>query len=247
MFHWLLVSIFGLILHARTLRTLATHYHVSEKDLTKIGTAIFLLSVGLNFVFREIFSAQIFAQLTLSFLQFVVASIIGESRVRTVRQGILLVIDEIILQMCSGKSFRESLLFSRDRSSSLLRVFLEDLSLGVVFSQHPKTWSKDAFFQEIAREFQLIDKSNAKSLERLRNFRKKIRLQLDFRRRSGQILSQIRTQSLVMSALYLFLLAYVVCTYGFQTHVKLILISSALFLLGCVWVWRAGRRYKWKI
>lgn len=246
MLKWTCISVIGLFLHARILQIVFSQYKMQKTDLTKIGTGIFLCGIFLNVLFRESFFLQIGGQIFLAFGLFFVAWKISESRIRTVRQSFSLVLDEVILQMSSGKSFRDSMTQVCERQVGSLRIFLEDLVLSVVFSQQPKMWSNDLFFQEIVAEFQLIDRSNAKSLDRLRSFRKKIRTQLDFRRKSGQILSQIRTQSMVMSIFYLSLLVYVICSQGFAKNSQLILMSCLFFFLGSFWIYRIGKAYRWK-
>jgi hypothetical protein len=120
----------------------------------------------------------------------------------------------------------------------------------VAFSQQEKSQRKDQndpFMRELIEEFRLIDQQPHASLRRLTVLREKIRVEDDFRRRSGQVLARLRAQSLVMCVLYACVFAFMCWHFGFRDNARALSFSAMFFLCGSAWMWAGGRRLTWKV
>jgi hypothetical protein len=92
-----------------------------------------------------------------------------------------------------------------------------------------------------------IEASGVKNLEQLGSLRRSLKIELNFRRRSGQVLLQGRIQAVVMTVLYILFFVFVSFQVSIWAHLKLICFSAALFLLGLVSILTLGKRIKWKV
>ncbi len=145
-------------------------------------------------------------------------------------------LDLVILEMRSGRAFRDSILRSM---SSLGETRLKMLLSSWISGSSERSES------EIIREFSRIEEQSHQALERLLLFRRRFRLESDFRRRFGQVSLQIRMQALIISALFAAIFVFN-CSRGAWSHNSGVMIGSlALFSVGLVLIFRLGGRVKW--
>jgi hypothetical protein len=159
--------------------------------------------------------------------------------------NILLFLDRVILFVQAGKSFRVAL----ERSHEAGDVFTQQRTLkileSVCFAQ--QTTSTGTLGDFIVSELRQIDLNAHKTLPRLEQLRRQIKIESDFRQKSEQISLRFRIQSYVMSALYLAILAVVTRVCEISRIWPLILASNVFFTAGFVWVYMTGKRIKWKV
>ncbi len=157
----------------------------------------------------------------------------------------------LILKMRSGKAFRQAfaeIIQETDKvTEAMVKVRLGEIRDLVVFSQQQNRAPSSEFIQEIVTEFRIADREAHAALRRMQTFRARIRCEDDFRRKSGQILRQIRAQSLLLAGLYFAVLIFVVKRFGFQKNSTCIAFSLFLFACGLTWIWTGGRKIKWKV
>lgn len=241
------ISTFGFTFAHRTLTHFITLNLFDRAHMTKIGTAYFG-SVILLIVFMP---ASRFALWCALFFPILIAAITLSAyisrRTRNFQSDVLGVLSILILKMKSGRSFRQSLLEATSECDPHVRAKLSEIASVVAFTQQEKKAHSDAFVSELIEEFRLIDRLPHASLKRLMVFREKIRIEDDFRRRSGQVLARLRAQSFIMCGLYVAVLIFMVMKFGWQTNSQPLLLSMLLFSFGVAWIWIGGRRLKWKV
>jgi hypothetical protein len=157
------------------------------------------------------------------------------------------ILNMIILKMKSQKSFRISFSEVIHESSTATQRILIDIRDVVVFSQQNKSIILSAFTQKIIMEFVLADQAPHAALKRLIQFRERLKIQTDFRRKSGQVLQQIRSQSFILTALYIVLFIFVLKRFGFEANQRIIFLSLSLFIIGLGVIFYGGHKIKWKI
>lgn len=231
------------------IRFLFRQNFITELQMTKIVSAYFLAQV-----FQFLFSGNFLWQWT-----FVFAPIFAfiawiffyrarlESRFSSEFPDML---TNMILHMRAGKSFRRSLQETAadvpERYATRLLYILEN----VVFSPQngdKRMTQRSPFIRQIIVEFAKIDRSSHQSIEKIENFRCRLLILRDFRRRSGQIRGQIQSQALVLTLIYGLCLAFVAISFPLRELAGLILFSALLFLAGLLVMIQLGRRVKWKI
>src|SRR5690606_19255086 len=111
----------------------------------------------------------------------------------------------------------------------------------------PSRENKDPFISMIVEEFRKIDANSHNSLQRLLSFRHKLRTESDYRRRSGQVVLQIRVQAGILVALYFATAVFVFLQTPASNLGMEILLSFFLFFVGTAIVFLYGRSYKWKV
>ena len=151
------------------------------------------------------------------------------------------------MKMKSGRSFRHALGEACAESDSKMRAKLSELANAVVFSQQLKRGSRNPFIDEVVEELSRIDQNPHASLKRLAVFRQKLRIEEDFRRRSGQVLARTRAQSFVMTILYVVMFVFMTIKFGWDRNAPTLMSSALLFAIGSVWIYFSGRKIRWKV
>jgi hypothetical protein len=166
-------------------------------------------------------------------------------RERKFRQDFVDFIDRVILQVRSGQSFRNSLEVSNTKTADSSRFKLEKIIEAVHFSQ--KVDTANDFVREIFEELSSVQRFPHKTLDRLCAYRRKIKIEDDFRRRSGRIVRQVRIQITFLLIMYAAVLFFVISRFGFLMNLKIILWSLGLFGLGIAGFIYLGVNKQWKI
>jgi Ca2+/Na+ antiporter len=241
-----LVLMLGFAIGARTFTHFVDQKLFSRAEMTKIGTAYFLLMILLLMFISK---SRISLWCAIFFPQLIVVAVLiffVRTRAKRLRDRIRESLLVIHLKMKSGKSFRQSFDEVINESDPFTREKLAEIKSVVVFSQQ-KLIRTDPFIAEVIIEFIRIDTNSHAGIRRLTVFREKLRIEDDFRRKSGQVLSQIRAQSLIMSGLYVAVGVFIGHQFGWRSNLRLFLVSAILFLSGLVWIWFDGRRMQWKV
>jgi hypothetical protein len=250
MFFAFSLSILGFALATRTFAHFIARDFVDRALMTKIGTAYFATTLALIFfVPTSRFSLWCALFFPLAMLAFSLSAYVSR-RSRIFQRDALAVLSILILKMKSGRSFRASLVEATSECDPRLRVKFSEIASVVAFSQQEKSHEKDQndpFMRELIEEFRLIDRESHSSLRRLTVLREKIRVEDDFRRRSGQVLARLRAQSLVMGVLYACVFAFMCWHFGFRDNARALCLSAMFFSCGAAWMWAGGRRLTWKV
>jgi hypothetical protein len=240
------VSLLGFVFASRISQHLIDQKFLSRSEMTKIGTACFCVMIFALFIFTRARFA-LWCAIFLPQLMFAIAIFsLVKRRSRAFREHFREQLTVIHLKMKSGRSFRQALDEVINESDLRYREKLAEIRSVVVFSQQ-KPMSRDSFVFEVIDEFNRIDRNPHAAIRRLAVFREKLRIEDDFRRKSGQVLAQIRAQSLIMCGLYLAVAIFVGLRFGWRANIKLMSVSLLLFICGLVWIWLSGRRMKWKV
>lgn len=242
-----LISVFGTLFAVRTYQKELGQGILSQKFL-KTWLACTLLVI---FLAPILFFGHNFAYWGLIFglLMFLWVGIIFTKlqREQKFREELLNFIDRVLLQVQSGKSFRTSLQIANKFSPFGFKIKISQLTEAIVFSKDlDKNKSQGELIKEIFEEFKLVDAFPHKSLQRLAAFRRKLKIESEFRHKSSQKTRQIRLQTIILSFMYGASLFFVSHTFGFYQNQKIILISVLLFLAGTLLVFVVGRQ-KWRI
>jgi hypothetical protein len=245
MFLLFTVSIFGYAFVHRIYREIIAEFAIADHSLRLLST--YLLVIG---VFAVTFSSSplslwIFIGILLISIKFF-PPILRFILNRRLRSALIPLLDAIILGVQSGKSFRSSFHAAVESQSGWARNQLRELYSWLISSEQSHAL-KSALLADFMAEMIEIDRSQSRCADQLRAVRSHLKIQEDFRRRSGQLTQQIKMQAIIVTALYGGLLFFVIAQFGWREHQKLLLASLVLFLTGLFWIFNAGRRMKWKV
>jgi len=167
------------------------------------------------------------------------------SRKREFRRNLLPAVDALLMSVRSGRSFRESL--QTVGQKRLYGYYFSEICSLVVLRQSQGLVSSDALTKRVFIELLRIDFTTHKIAERLKSFRHSLKVEESFRQKSSLMTLQARAQSIILSLMYVSVFAYVSCCFGLRENMTAVTVSSALFLVGTIWIWRIGRRHRWKV
>lgn len=216
-------------------------------DLTKIMpvilifllvTVFFSLKMVLLFIFfiAILFFARLFYQKVTLWLEN-----------KRFREEFVVVLNEIIVRMSGGNSFRQAFSRSIEGLNERSRKIWQELLEIVTFSQQISSSYDSNFKNQILQEFFQIDRCSQSAVKQLKIFRRRFQMIENFRHKSGAVSRQIRVQSYIMIALYVLLLLFVLFHFDWKRNLGFISISFFLFFVGAAWLLLSGRRLKWKL
>lgn len=258
-------SLFGyLILAQSAVRFLRTRW-VSPLELTKIGTASFVIA----FLVGKVANTQSLTQLWLVVnaapaMVFASVGVLIYSRRRTFEARVDELLVSLLILMKQGNSMRSALDIVTQQSSPAMRLHVRELTRAVVFSQQeseresreksavddrksPRSWLFDRSFARLVSELRWIDSESSTPVRSLSELRERLRNETKIRRRSGQATAQTRAQSIVMTLLFVALAIFSMSFFGSSAVVRWILLSAPLFFVGSIWIWRGGRTIRWTV
>ncbi|MBX7232124.1 MAG: hypothetical protein K1X29_08570 [Bdellovibrionales bacterium] len=120
-----------------------------------------------------------------------------------------------------------------------VQIWLSELNMAPTQVKGEPVW------QEIQLEFLAIDHQPHQAIQRLQSWRSRLKLTADFRRRSGQVLAQVRLQATLVGVLYVALLLFSLMRGVWRTHAILVGVSMILFLMGVFLIFKMGKKIKW--
>lgn len=247
MFYALSISLFGSVFGIRIFDRFVARQFFDDAEMTKIGTAYFISVLVLAFSLPRSHLSLWIAVFSPILVIAIALFALVRRRSRHLRCRLTEVLGVISLKMKTGRSFRQSLSEVINESEPRLRAKLSEIASVVVFSQQSATLSGDPFVSVYVNELILIDRQPHAAAKRLAVYREKIRIEDDFRRRSGQVLARIHAQSLVMAGLYIALAVFIAWKFGFSANRRMFMLSAALFALGSFWMLKGGRKLRWMV
>jgi hypothetical protein len=242
-----LVSILAFAVAIRVFRNFVDKNFYSNDEMTKIGTGYLALVFLFLFLLPRSNFALWFSLIAPIFFAAGAAFARVHARARFFRESFCETLSILSMKMKSGRSFRYALAEACAESDLKIRAKLSEIANAVVFSQQLMRSHSNPFIDEVIEELSRIDQNPHSSLKRLAVFRQKLRIEEDFRRRSGQVLARTRAQSLVMSILYVGMFVFMTIKFGWDTNAPTLLLSALLFAVGTVWIYFGGRRIQWKV
>lgn len=171
-------------------------------------------------------------------------------------------LDELILLMMTGRSFRDSFLFITAHSQNIFHLKLREILFRSDFSENSnphqhlsnkksKKLSLNSIQLHLVYELvQSIEKNPHKAIEKLKAHRRQVHWNIKFKNKSKQMTLLMRTQALILSLLYIGLLFFVL-NQRKHSHISLtqsspLLLSLSLFCLGITLIAIIGRKKSWK-
>ena len=168
-------------------------------------------------------------------------------RRRHFQREILFFLDELLLKMRSGVSFRESLANLEGFRNSRGSIDLAEISSLISYPERGEGLVLIAEAQELLFEMRKMDQSSARIIEKVRAFRHKEKMLMRFRQKSSQVTSQARAQAMVCSFLYVALLFWIAVSDREALFSGLTLLSAVLFMSGVLMMMLIERGFRWKL
>lgn len=159
-------------------------------------------------------------------------------------------LNQLILKMQTGQGLRSSVEDFFTGPLTQWKKCLHVLIESHVFLQINSSSMDDLeqqWCQKYVVELRQIFQNPHCGLDRLKSWRKKLRILSEFRRKSGQSLIQARIQLLTMSVLYIALLIFTLAENQWKSNRRLILLSMGLFVLSQIVFFVITRKRKWKV
>lgn len=201
--------------------------------------AFFLFSFGIYlFPRHERFGIWILAFLALQF--FLLEWLKVWKFQKNFRDERLEFVENLILEMSSGLSFRDSV-----RKSIPKSVSSKELTQWMNQTQFTPIEGAQ-YWDEVVRHLYLIDRSRVHVLQQVKNWREQLRCEKLFRSKSRQVRQQVQLQALIITLLYLGLHGFNFWNFGLNQAWNLIFVSILIFSTGLFLIFRIGSKIKWK-
>lgn len=244
MFLWLLVSLFGLFSVFRTTICIADHAKCDVRATNYLLFAAVLLNLFVSFVLKEVVVAQFLLSISIFLTPLIIPRVQLLLQRRYLSLHFVSILDEIILEMRMGRSFRESFQKCSVSRPDWMRKQFDELLTALAYRQ---AFSAPAISEQMVNELREVFGASMKQLERLKSLRRRLKIEMDFRQKSRRALVQVRMQSAILSLLFVPLLVFQLLSRPWDSQGHIILVSCLLFAVGTWWISLAGRKYKWKI
>ncbi len=165
---------------------------------------------------------------------------------RSLRDYCVFFLDQVILSVQVGSSLRNSIKTVAEQEKGWKHYELMKAHAALFLSEE-SAQLRSPVLKELFEELKWIDSSRVRTLEQLKSLRWHHHVQLEFRRKSGQVAQQTRIQAVVVSILYVALLAFNIAHFGFFENLQLLTMSAVFFVIGLILIFLLGRRIKWKV
>ncbi len=241
-----LISISGLLLSYRLIsgKQIKKLFTKAARTLMFMATLLFIMLINTLF-----YSSDFIAwSLILFFVSFL--TIVPKIRLyhldKVFQNHTIILLDEVILNIQAGNSFRSSLVKTANNQNGIVKVCFLEICNSIAFPSFIESINFPSL-SFLRQKFQEIDNSHSKILEQLRFLRKNLKIEDNFRRRSGKISLQTQSQSIILSFLQLGLTFFVISHFGIEPCLRFIVTSYILFGIAIVWIFFLGRNPKWDI
>ena len=219
----------------------------SVKQLTKIGTIYFLICFLFVLFVSIALQLKIFIIFSLNIAFVIALFTFKKHRETRFRKGFELFLKRLLLLLKMGHSLRDGFKLCQQHINPQEQKIYEKISETVFFSQQNTIFNDFLFFNQVIFEFHQCILSPHQCLERLETYLYQLKIESNFRHRSGQARKQSQIQMFIVSFLFCGLLFYVVQRYSFEKHQDLIVISVSLFVFGGFLTNILTKKRLWKV
>lgn len=243
------VQMFAIGIGYFVIRNFQRQFFIAKPLMTKIVSGFFLLQWCAFHFSANYFSIVVFNVVYVLGI-FVGIFIFHKRREMQFQCGFPDILTAMILQMKIGKSFRSSYQNALSTLPEYQKETLLKIQQNVAFlpQANDKKLTRDRSFRGLLlQEFLKIDQSQHKTIEKLENFRSRLIIANNFRRRSGRIRENIYVQVGIMGFFYVAAFVYVVMTMDLIKVHTVVLISAMQFAIGTLMACWLGRKIKWTI
>ncbi len=166
---------------------------------------------------------------------------------RRARQLLAEMLHRILVRVRLGVSVRTALVAESNETRSPLEKQILNLNDHVSFKQHDFISLNLPELGEWLRVFTVIQNQSHNQVEPLMMLEKKWKMQSEFRLKSGRAFAGIKTQSIVMWFLYIFVHIFLHCTRGHRGLEWLSALSMGFMIVGQSIIWLLPRSFKWTL
>ena len=240
--------VFGIVVFVRISDSLRTKKLISDLVMTKFVAAYglwVLLWAACPRISSNYFSFCLWLPIGVLYFS---PKLFKHLRKKQFRRDFSELLNQIILKMQSGRSFRSSLQAASQNFSEFSRYKFEKMFENLSFGNpSPKNSQSDPDVESLLMHFRQAEADSHRVLPRLQQLREKIKVADSLQKKINQSLQQHYAQIGVLTALYSGLLAYTLSKFGWYPQSRLITTSILLYILGFFFSLRVGRRFKWKV
>lgn len=241
------LSLLGLVIAHRTHVISEKNNLFTNKFSTQRHVLVLFLQLLMSFFLFEHLHLLFFEIVVVFLTPLMMMKVTIYAREGRMRAQFVSLLDSLIIRMRAGKSFRDAFVQILPESDPLVRVLLTEFHSSLIY----KRPLDELFFQKDIRDYfqelTNIDEQNHKSIERLKSFRRTLKVRQDFRQKSRQAMQQVHAQALILSLMYVLLLFVLVLRGEATKYLGLVTGSAVLFAVGLFCLQLIGRGYKWKI
>lgn len=241
------LSLFGLLTAARTVQFL-----ISNQIISKVQQKVSLVaSIFIYFIMQICMREHDIVLWMITCCVFSAPFLIFQGqeyqRRQNFQKNIINYLDSLIIRIRSGVSLKQAIQELGKLQKGSSRFYFNEIASAMEFRLETGHSIKDPLFLEVLLELQQVCCNSYKSVERLRGFRRKIKMRQDFRQKSRQAALQVRAQASILILIYLALLVFVLSSNDFPSVRRTIFVSLCLFIFGLLVSYRVSRGFKWKI
>jgi hypothetical protein len=158
-----------------------------------------------------------------------------------------MIVDGLYHTVKSGQSLRTALQEEAQRSPNWCRSILHEVLQKIQIDKSRVELMKHnpvAVFTEVMWE---IDKRKFGIVQALNQYRLSLKMRENFRRRSSKIYSQVYSQCIVLTVLFLMVLIFNVIQFPWSEMKNFVAIAVTFFVAGLFFIYKVGRNIKWKM
>jgi hypothetical protein len=154
-------------------------------------------------------------------------------------------VNNLILNIKSGRSLREFLRMSQMTEDYLLRYFFERTQLILKEELAVQTQFDSQEMQSFASSIKEADKKSHQIISIFETYREVIKIEDEFRLRSRRALYQVRLQALIAIVIYVLAIGFSTYEFGFSRIESWFFYSLAPFIIGTYLILKR-RKYQWR-
>lgn len=242
----LMISTIGFLIGVRMIQNLSQSFSFLEKYKSKLIIFELMIVLLLMFFLYEMPEKFWFSAFIMLLFNFLTPKILIYYFKMKFDSKLLEILDQIVLEMQSGKNFRFAFQTLIQNETNFIKVQLSEIQNHLLFPER-STKNYEKGLARVICEFKMIDQAQAKSLDLVKFFRKTLKQEKEFAAKTKQMKEAVLIQALVLSILYFALLIYVLSQNEWVNIQKIIVTSGLFFILGQFLIFKIGRKKKWKV
>lgn len=240
-----LILIFGMSFGFRIAGIATAKLNLKSCAQKKLDYVVIFLMVAVSFLcFNSVYMSW-WTVTILIFVGLVTIFVTLHAQNKKFRQDFVFFVDKVILQIKIGRSLRAAMERSVQELPQVSKQTLECI-MSAVFSN--ESWQGSSEFEEqVYNELSDWHGMNQKVLYRINEYRSQLRLEERFRRKSEQIIHQVKIQIWLLVIMYFLMMFFIFQRFSFYEHLSSVLVSILLFICGIFTFYYLTRRKIWRI